>query len=468
MALDAVGSANSVQRRRLPTRASVLAAPRRAFAHFTQDPYRLALMLYLVVVISRIHQHYPVIARFRPAFLLFVVAAGYAAIRPGILAGLGSLRVWPVKALFALGIAVCLSVPFGISLGGSASFVLGTYLKLYIFTFMLILAFRDAPDIRLFVWAYVASLGFLVWMALFVFAPTVDYDGTVRLNELYSYDSNDLGTVLVMGLPLALLTFQTSGLRGRIFSGLIVLGIGAALAKTGSRGAFVGFLSVGLGLFFVVRTIPLSKRIAFVAVVVVAMVAAAPSGYWERISSLRDPTQDYNWDTEDGRRQLALRGLGYMMQYPLFGIGIHNFFRAEGTISSKARTRVAGEGIVFRAAHNSHVQVAAELGITGLVIWTVLMVAGVVVPLRLRRRMPSAWARGSPDEKFLYFGATYLPVSYVGFIVAGTFVSFAYYEVTYLLIALLIGLQACVERRLGRATSAARTPLHASPRRRRA
>lgn len=413
-----------------------------------RDPYRVTLFLLTLLTISRVHQVLPLVGRLRPALVLFAIAAAFALLRPRVLAGTRALRPWPAKALAALGVVACLSVPFGISLGRAATFVLDHYVQVFIYAFLVILAFRDVSDLRMFVWAYVASLGFLVWQALFVFTPKMAEDGTMRLGDMYTYDSNDLGTILALGLPLCLLTLHVSGVRGRVFSGMVALGIGAALARTGSRGAFVGFLAVGVGLLLLANTVPLAKRVAFAAAALAAMAVAAPPGYWDRMETLKSPTEDYNWDSQNGRRQVAIRGMGYMLRYPVFGIGVNNFPMAEGTISPKAETHVAGTGIRWTAAHNSHVQIAAEMGVMGLVIWTALMLGGVIVPLRLRRRMPRAWARGAPDERFLYFTATYLPLAFLGFIVAGAFVSFAYLSPAYLLISLLVGLQVCVDQKL--------------------
>lgn len=430
---------------------------------FPRDPYRVALFLLTLIEISRFHQHFSIIARFRPALLLFILAAAYAVIRPGALAGARALRPWPVKALAALGAAVLLSVLFGISMGRAGKFVLDNYVQVFIYTFLIMLAVRDVRDLRMFTWAWVASLAFLVYTALFVFTLQADRSGAMRLNDMYSYDANDLGTVLVTGLPFALVTIQAASIRGQVFSAVVILGVGAALAKTGSRGAFLGFLAVGVGIILVSNTVPVVKRIAFVAVALLAMAVAAPPGYWERMQTLKDPKNDYNWDAQDGRRQIAIRGLGYMLEYPLFGIGVNNFPMAEGTISSKAEEHVLGTGIRWAAAHNTHVEIAAELGVTGLSVWTVLMLGGLIVPLRLRRRMPRTWARGSPDERFLYLTATYLPVSFLGFIVAGTFVSFAYLTPVYVLIGLLVGLQVCVDQKLKDARALVRRARRGSP-----
>src|SRR5204863_417492 len=83
---------------------------------------------------------------------------------------------------------------------------------------------------------------------------------------------------------------------------------------------------------------------------------------------------DYNWQSQEGRREIWFRGLGYMLDHPLVGIGINNFERAEGTISDKARRSFAGDPIRWTAPHNSFVQVGAELGFPGLILWSSLII----------------------------------------------------------------------------------------------
>ena len=208
----------------------------------------------------------------------------------------------------------------------------------------------------------------------------------------------------------------------------------------------------------------------FAASVTATMMIAAPVGYWTSVKSiLSDPKADYNWDAVNGRRQIAKRGIQYMKMYPVFGVGINNFPRAEGTISDKARNLIPGHGIRWAAPHNSFVQAGAETGLTGLLIWISLVITNITVPLGLARRMPKEWRRGTPDQRFLSFAALYLPVAQIGFAVTAFFVSFAWLEPLYFLSALVVGLALIVRRVLRPSAAAAAGPgfrsrrMHGSP-----
>ncbi len=413
------------------------------------DPLRLGLFLLTIVTVSRIHQHFGFIARFRPALLLVAITAVYAYLNPKKLSTWGMLKTWPAKLMVALLVFACVSAPFGLSLGGSASFIIGDYSKTLIYAFLLIAAIRGAADLYTLVWAYVVSSGILVWMSLFVFGLSqASDDALARLSHLYTYDANDVGLVLIVGLALTLLAMQTAGTKGKFACVVVVAGIGATIARSGSRGAFVGLAAFGLALLLLLHAIPIAKRIGFLVATVFALAIAAPPGYWTQMKTIFAPTEDYNWTTTDGRKEVALRGLGYMLDYPIFGVGMNNFWRAECFFSSKADESLPGVGIRCTAPHNSYVQAGAELGLPGLVMWAGLVFGGVGAMIRLRKRLPRAWARGDPEERFLHLSTTYLAVAMIGFGVSALFVSFAWLDIVYILAAFMSGLYMAVHSKL--------------------
>jgi O-antigen ligase len=408
---------------------------------------RVCLLLVVILSISRVHEHFSFMTRARPVLLLVLAAAAYAFLRPRLV-GREWVRTWPPRVIVGLAIVACLSVPFGISLGGSASFFLFTYSKVLITAILVMAAIRGARDLSAFIWAYVVSCGLLVWMSTVVFPLTIYRGGLARLEDLYMYDSNDLGVVLMIGIALAALTFQTSGRIGKLVSAVTLLGIGVAIARSGSRGAFVGLVAVGLAFLFGLKHVSAGKRVAFLAATCLAVVIAAPQGYWDQMRTMLNPTQDYNWLSETGRKAVTERGIGYMLRYPLFGVGIDNFGRAEGTISERAQNRrPGGPGIRWTAPHNSFLQAGAELGIPGLLLWSSLVFGGIISMRRMHRRLPRAWARGDPEERLLYFSTVYLPVALIGFGATAFFVSFAWLEPIYFLAALVTGVYVSVRER---------------------
>lgn len=406
-----------------------------------RDPLRVALFVLTLITISRIHQHYAILQKVRPALLLVVASIGYAYLNPRYLTDTNVLRLWPMRLVAILGVLACASAPFGLSLGGSAAFILDSYAKTLAYAFLLAVSVRHVRDLFTFVWAYVVSCGILAYFSLFVFGISKASNSYVtRLNNLYMYDSNDLGVVMMVGLPLTLLLFAVERGTKRMFLLLVLIAIAATMARSGSRGGFIGFVAVLAAGLVLVSGVSASKRLLVAATVSIALVVGAPPGYWEQMRTILNPKEDYNYTDVDGRKAVMQRGIGYMMQYPLFGVGVNNFSRAECTISPKLASLRTNGPLKCSAPHNSHLEAASELGIPGFFVWASLIIAGIIAPLRLRRRLPLAWRRGTPSERFLYAATGFFSVSMIGFATTAFFVSFAWMDPVYVLAALLTGL----------------------------
>jgi O-antigen ligase len=319
-----------------------------------------------------------------------------------------------------------------------------------ILAFLLMATVRGTQDLRMYVWAYVISAGVLAWLSVFVFGlshPTGT--GIARMSFGYTFDANDVGVVVLVAVGLALLAFHTSRAKGKLASATILLGIVVTLARSGSRGAFLGLVAVLVTLLFLMTRVSLLSRLGVLCAVIAGLALATPPGYWRQMETVLTPTEDYNWTVPGGRKEIWLRGLGYMTSYPLFGVGIGNFGRAEGTISERAREWTPGHaGIRWMAPHNSFIQAGAELGVLGLILWSSLVFGGIIAMRRLHRRVPKSWSSGDPEERFLYLVTTYLPLSLTGFAVSAFFVSFAFLDPIYILAAFMTGTYVCTERKL--------------------
>ncbi|MFQ5688791.1 MAG: O-antigen ligase family protein [Gemmatimonadota bacterium] len=415
------------------------------------DLLRLSIFALILLSLSRVHM-YLGLGRLRPALLLAVTAMAYAFLNPRLVNTGRLIRHWPTRVLVSLAVLACLSAAFGLSLGGSAKFILQSYSKVFILAFLLIAAIRGPRDLRFFTWAYVVSCGVLAYFAMFVFGLKVETDTFARLNDLYTFDANDINCILMSGLPLTILCYQSSRMKGKILASLVLVGIGATVARSGSRGGFVGLVVVAALLLFFLPRVSVIKRFGFMFAVAMGLLLFTPPGYWEQMATIGQPKEDYNWSAYYGRKQLAQRGLGYMIRYPVFGLGVNNFARAEGTISERAQNFIDRPGvrIRWRPAHNSFVQVGSEMGVPGLLLWTSLIVVGFFGMRRLRHRLPGRWEKGDPDQRFVYYMTIYLPVSLVGFAVTAFFVSFAYVDVIYILAAFLTGVYVSAENLLYR------------------
>lgn len=406
-----------------------------------RDPLRILLFVLTVLTVSRLHQHYPILTKVRPALLLVIGATGYAYLNPRFLTRENVLEFWPMRLLALLGVLACCSAVFGMSLGSTATFILSDYVKTLVYAFLLAVSIRNVRDLFTLVWAYVIGCGILAFFSLFVFGITrATGSDFARLSNLYTYDSNDLGVMMMMGLALTLLLLVVS--RG-VKRGLLLLNlvaIVATVARSGSRGGFLGFVAVGVAALILANGLSVSRRLLMLFAAPVALALGAPAGYWKQMGTVLQPKEDYNYSAIDGRKAVAERGLGYMKQYPIFGVGMNNFPRAECTISPKLQTLHRTGPIRCTPPHNSYIQAGAELGVPGLIAWVSLLMGVIVALLGLRRRLPRTWRRGTDTERFIYGATTYFPLAMIGFAVTSFFVSFAWMEPLYTMAAFTTGL----------------------------
>jgi O-antigen ligase len=176
------------------------------------------------------------------------------------------------------------------------------------------------------------------------------------------------------------------------------------------------------------------------------------------------PKQDYNWSAKDGRKAVAQRGLGYMLDHPIFGLGIRNFWRAECIDGEKAAARVIGTGIRCTPPHNSYIEAGAEMGFPGFIVWCSLLFGGIISCARLRKRLPRSWLKGDQEQRFLYQATMYLQLAFIGFAVCAFFLTFAWLDIIYMLAAYLGGLYIAIREKQSRTGESA--PQVVVPRRR--
>jgi hypothetical protein len=65
-------------------------------------------------------------------------------------------------------------------------------------------------------------------------------------------------------------------------------------------------------------------------------------------------------------------------------------------------------------------------------------------------RLPRSWPRGDPEQRFLYYAVVYFAVTLLGYAFGSFFLSFAWTDISYYLMAMMAGIWICVEDRLAR------------------
>ena len=328
-----------------------------------------------------------------------------------------------------------IGVPTSLWPGHSLTFTLKTFLSNLLFMAVTAASIRSIRDVE---WYARANLyGGLLYATIVNLFFRVGADG--RLGSLVYYDANDFALVMVATVPFAvyLLKYGRKGFRramGLLALGLIVL----ALVKSGSRGGFLGMIAVLMYILLRYKAIPSTTRL-FVAVAgILLSVVIGSDKYWEQMSTILNPTGDYNWTDPQGRKAVWTRGLGYVEHNPIFGLGVGAYPVAEGTLSTISQQRAsAGQGFKWSVAHNSFLETAAEVGIPGLIVFVGLFVASFAM---LRRIRPGGiYGPGITIREVAL--SQMLIGSLFGFAISGIFVSAEYFSYLYFLLGMVIGLE---------------------------
>jgi len=314
-----------------------------------------------------------------------------------------------------------LSVPGALVVGNSFDLVFNNFIKTALMSVIVAASVRTVRDVERLALVYLA--GAVVYTVVVLTRFDVGAGEAWRLGHLYYYDANDFATYTVTAVPIGIY-FLHGGRRTsvRLFAaaGLVLLTLG--FVWSGSRGGFIALAAVAV--FVVVRfsAIPLKWRLLATALVTVVLLATASDQYWEQMGTIASDA-DYNHTDESGRLHIWRRGIGYMVDNPVFGVGPGNFQAAEGTLSPLAERQQYGVGVRWNAPHNSFVQIGAELGFPGLALYIAVIVSAFVA------------LRGAGDL------SPALTASLLGFVVGSFFLSLAYSEMLYTLIALAVGLR---------------------------
>jgi O-antigen ligase len=261
-----------------------------------------------------------------------------------------------------------------------------------------------------------------------------------RLGHLVYYDANDLALVLVCTIPFAIFFLLTGSWTRRVLALASCALFVATLVKSGSRGGFLGFVAVLMYVLLAYRVIPKRVRVAAVCGAFALLTLVGSEAYWRQLGTLRNPQQDYNWSGREtaGRMEVWKRGLKYMADHPVLGVGMRNFPMAEGSLSEESKASMErGQGFKWSAAHNSFLEVGVELGVLGLAVFVTMLVAA----LRALRRIRSGrrWSAPTTQRREVSLAFT-LSAAFVGFIVCGFFLSAWYFSYLYMLLGLVIGL----------------------------
>jgi O-antigen ligase len=346
-----------------------------------------------------------------------------------------------VIGIVALGAIIVLTIPFSIWPGGSAHVFSDIYVKVILIFALMVSTITSPRRIRQMTWVMIMASGYIASRAVFDYVRGVNLVEGDRVRGAVGgmfENPNDLALNLVTFLaPTLFIILQDRKPSRRLFAGAIALAMVAAIVCTKSRSGFLGLVVMGLVVMYYIAKV---KPAAVGALVVIGLMALPmmPSSFWDRMDSIVNAEEDQT-GSRAARLRLIDQGVQVFISNPITGIGAGQF-----------KNYNDGETVEkWRVTHNVWLQVAAELGIFGLLTFVYLVIrayAANFAAMRMLRRTrkrrdsdPDPEALFTPDERrTMELNAQGMLAAIVGWTVCACFASVAFNWTFYYVLALSV------------------------------
>jgi putative inorganic carbon (HCO3(-)) transporter len=369
---------------------------------------------------------------------LSLVLAGLLVVR-SISSGLWPNVTHPLSVGMILFLVAALVSQFG-AVSPDVGWTWIDFLSRLFLTGMLLIAVTSSPRSFVAVVGVIAiSLGFHAAKAGLAFV----LGGGTRFSDGLAgafVDNNGYAAGTVMIMPLLVATAQNVQFvyTGR-FLPWIRRGVYAsvplctfAVIGTYSRGGFVALAAVALMFLLLQRRRFIALASLAAVVTVLLLLVPIPQSYMDRLQTIRT-YKETGEESALSRPHFWQVGLRMLESHP-FGVGLRQYEAAYDQYDFSY-----GRYGHRRAVHNSHVQVLAELGYFGAAVWSGLLLYSYFACMRVRARSRAPGI--SPEMgQFLFTSANGLLTSMTGFVIAGSFLSLALNDVTWLTFAMVAAL----------------------------
>lgn len=317
-------------------------------------------------------------------------------------------------------------------------------LKEIVLAFAVMAVMTTRHRIHLVVLTVAIALGFLAVKEGLIFLLTAGGHKVIGAGSVG--DNNSLATALLMIIPMIYYLTRHSAVRAIRISLFAALGLCVVtVIATFSRGGFVGLLV--LSLFIVKNSRNKFGSLLLVTATGLLIYLLAPESWFERLNTINSASDDGSFM---GRVIAWKMSWLIAMDHPLFGGGMHavqrilvwDTYRPLLYLLDSVVTTPPAD-IVPHAAHSAYFEVLGDMGFGGLTLFLLLLWLGFRncrSIIRMTRGQPSlAWATDL---------ARMLQISIVVYCVTTALLSMAYFELPYVVFALLSRCRRTVESSL--------------------
>jgi probable O-glycosylation ligase (exosortase A-associated) len=275
---------------------------------------------------------------------------------------------------------------------------------------------------------------FDIWVLLSVYLAIMGILGKGIGGSDFLGDENDFSLLMNMMLPFGffLFMYERNNFKKILYLGSSLLEVISVVASS-SRGGFVGLVAV-----FTVLWLLSPRKIAsllLVGVLVGVLYYSANEKYWDRMSTIQN--------TQEGTAKLRIdswKAAWEMFKDKPLGVGGGNFPVQFPEYQGEAFSR----GMYGREAHSLWFTLLSELGIIGVIIYTVLLFYNLKDLFQMKRLKNEV----DDDLRFAAYLSMAFMASFIGYFASGTFLSVLYYPHYFYFTALIVATKHLVDQRL--------------------
>ena len=355
--------------------------------------------------------------------------------------------------LLMLAASATISWSTGLVGGGDAAELYQKLIKEIVLAFIITVVMTTRHRLHLLVLTIAISLGFLAVKEGLISVLTAGSHKIIGSGSVG--DNNSLATALLMIIPLMFYLARYSALRAVRIGLLTAAGLAViTVVMTFSRGGFVGLLLLGA---FIVKN-SRNKFGSFAAVLAtgVLIYVLAPDSWFERLNTIKDADNDGSFM---GRVVAWKLSWLIAMDHPLFGGGPHavQYQNVWDTYKPLLGTldfiKTPPPDATPHAAHSIYFEILGDLGFVGLFLFLATIAASLWNCRWIVRR-----TRGRPELAWAADLARLSQISLVIYLVTGAALSMGYFELVYILVAVLSRCRRIVSQQLAADSVAAADP----------
>lgn len=297
--------------------------------------------------------------------------------------------------------------------------------------------------IHLVVIVIVLSIGFFSVKEGLIFALTAGGHKIIGTGAIG--DNNSLATAILMTIPLLYYLYRYSAVKAVRVCFILALMLSViATVGTYSRGGFIGMIVVGL---FMLRNN--SNKFATTLLVITAGIVVyslAPESWFERLSTINSVSDDGSFM---GRVVAWKMSVLVALDHPFTGGGPHAIHRQLVWTTYRPYLHVLNfittppADDFPHAAHSIWFEILGDLGFPGLVLFLVVLAVAF-----WKCRSIIRMARNQPSLVWAADLARMLQISLIVYAITGSALSLGYFELYYILLALVSRLSRTVQQTL--------------------